>query len=349
VPKILIHAGMPKAGSTALQLRFKASRSALRKRGVLYPGKIQNHNFLIADGASVEELPRIFRQHYKSDEAALRRDFDEFWSQILRQTASASPDVVVMSGESLWTIDKAGAKRLKSRLLEISDDIHIVCYVRKPSDFYLSLAQQKIKASHFLPKAAGIKYKRNLEALQEMGTHLHVHAFARENFVGGDVCLDFAERHLGDRSLLAQDEADGFGNETISAEAMAILQDYRAVAHPENATKFTKDTNSLIRGLRDLAAKDRPKLRPEIRDFIDGSSTDLVWLKDAHGISFSDIDYARIHEADPKMVGEVADICFVDEAKKRALLNLILKRSLQEQAEGEPTFKTVFKSKKAKA
>lgn len=344
MPKLIIHAGMPKAGSTALQARFKSLRGSLRKHGILYPSKIQNHNFLIADAVSADALPRIFRQHYKSDEAALRRDFDEFWAQILRQVSNVSPDVVVMSGENLWTIDRQGAERLKKRLAEISDDIHVVCYVRKPSDFYLSIAQQKIKASSRLPKAAGIKYRKNLEALEQMGARLHVHAYARDNFVEGDVCLDFSERHLGDRRLLTPLDDETQQNESLSAEAMAIVQDYRSFAHAENETKFTKDTNVLIRDLRELAASERPRLRPEIRDFIDRASTDLTWLRDAHGVSFADIDYEKIRAADPKPIGGVADICFVEEAKKRRLLNLVLKRSLQEHAAGEPTFKTVFKA-----
>lgn len=346
--KLLIHAGMPKAGSTALQARLKARRPSLRKSGILYPTKTQNHNFLMAGAVPIGSLPRIFRQHYRSDKEALRRDFDEFWGQILRQIEKTSPEIVVMSGENLWTLEDEAAERLKQRLETISKDIHVVCYVRRPSDFYLSSAQQKIKASHILPKAAGVKYRRHLEAMARLGSQLHVHAYARAGFVEGDVCLDFAERHLGNRDHLAASPEDLTQNESLSAEAMAILQDYRAHAHAENDTRFTKDTNVLIRELRALSSSDRPSLRPEIRRFVDTSSVDLNWLKDTHGVSFAEIDYGEIRESEPKAVDRVADICPVDEIRKTALLNSVLQRSLSEHASGEAKFRTVFKSKAAK-
>lgn len=345
--KLLIHAGMPKAGSTALQARLKARRPSLRKSGILYPTKTQNHNFLMAGAVPIGSLPRIFRQHYRNDKAALRRDFDEFWDQILRQIENTSPEIVVMSGENLWTLDDEGAERLRQRLGTISDDIHVVCYVRRPSDFYLSAAQQKIKASHVLPKAAGVKYRRHLEAMARLGAHLHVHAYARGGFIEGDVCLDFAERHLGNREHLAASPEDLSQNESLSAEAMAILQDYRAHAHSENDTRFTKDTNVLIRELRALST-DRPSLRPEIKQFVDNSSVDLNWLRDTYDVVFSDIDYGQIRESDPKEVSAVADICPVDEIKKTAILNTVLQRWLSEHASGEAKFRTVFKGKAAK-
>lgn len=349
MPKLLIHAGMPKAGSTALQARLRARRPVLRKNGILYPSKLKNHNFLVADVMPVGSLPRIFRQHYRANAGTLRSDFDAFWSQILEQIVKTSPDVVVLSGENFWAIDKDEATLLRRRLTEISDDIHIVCYVRKPSDFYLSSAQQRIKASQMLPKLGGVRYKPSLQALKRLGTHLHVHPFVRESFVDGDVCLDFAERHLGNRALLAEKADDGVKNESLSAEAMAILQDYRSHAHPDDDKRFTRDTGELIRQLRDLSRSDRPRLHPEIGAIIDNCSTDLIWLRDTYDITFSGIDYDNIKPIEEKPMERVSDICPIDEDKKSKLVSLLLAKVIQENFNGEPQFNSLFKNKKKKS
>ena len=46
--RLILHIGMPKAGSTALQTAFAEARRPLRAAGILYPKGAFNHNFLIA-------------------------------------------------------------------------------------------------------------------------------------------------------------------------------------------------------------------------------------------------------------------------------------------------------------
>ena len=63
IVRIILHIGMPKAGSTALQAALAAARRPLGKAGVLYPKGAFNHNFLVAGIAPVNRLGRVFAQH----------------------------------------------------------------------------------------------------------------------------------------------------------------------------------------------------------------------------------------------------------------------------------------------
>lgn len=349
MPKLIIHVGMPKAGSTALQSRLHSLRSDLIEQRILYPTKTLNHNFLMAGAVPLQKLPRIFRQHYNGNERALDSDFQDFWSTILAQVGKRKPEIVVMSGENLWSIPDEGVRHLRHLLETISNDIHIVCYVRKPSDFFLSRMQQQLKASHIIPALMGVKYRKNLETLAGLGTQIHVHPYDRDTFVERDVCLDFAEKHLGGRDKLRSPHVETSHNESISGEAMAILQEYRLCIHPERGSQFTKDTNRLLRELRHLSGDDRPRLHPEVKRLIDQSSTDLRWLKKTYGITFADIDYESLSMRDPTRVKSVSDICVIDESKKLMMLNTLLHRAMGEQSDEPMNFRTVYKRRQKEA
>lgn len=342
---LIIHAGMPKAGSTALQSRLNSQRAALRRHGILYPTKMLNHNFLMAGVAPLQQLPRIFRQYYQENESALDGDFQSFWTKIRDQIDRAKPDVVVMSGENLWALTSEGAINLRKKLEMISSDIHVVCYVRRPSDFFLSMMQQQLKASHIVPKLKGVIYRRNLENLSGLSAMLHVHPYDREAFVEGDVCLDFAEKHLGGSNRLRAPSQEVSHNESICAEAMAILQEYRLCAHPDRASHFTKDTNFLIRELRELSQGERPRLRPKVKRLIDQSSPDLRWLRNMYGITFADVDYGKISRVEPVDVKSIDELCVVDEAKKLVMTNMLLKRAYSDRNEDTMSFRTLYKRK----
>jgi hypothetical protein len=343
MPKLIIHVGMPKAGSTALQERLSSLRGDLIDEGVLYPStRTVNHNFLIAGAEPAYALPRILRQHYRGDEGAVREDFIAFWGDILTQSATLQPRVIVMSGEYLWRITRAGAARLARLLRELSDDIHLVCYVRRPSDFFLSQMQQVLKASHRLPKLGGVSYRANIESLGMLG-RVHVHAYQRSDFPGGDVCLDFSERYLGDSDRLKPKHGLPTANESISSEAMAILHEYRRTVHSKKASQFTRDTSRLVAALKVLSAGDKPQLREDAKQMIDQSSTDLTWLYETHGVTFTGIDYGHIEARDHRKIRVVSDVCVIDERKKNNLMIGLLNYAFSSGYDGPLSFREIYK------
>ncbi|MCB1500094.1 MAG: hypothetical protein KDK07_09960 [Bauldia sp.] len=322
--RIILHIGMPKAGSTALQAALAAARRPLGKAGVLYPKGAFNHNFLVAGIAPVNRLGRVFAQQYRGDADKIRADFAAFWQGIVDSIDRRRPEVVVLSAESLFNGLWSGGPEPLRRLFEpLGGRLEIVCYVRRPSDHYLSMAQQQLKASSVLPAFGPVAYRRPLEVALAAAAAVHVVAYDRNLFPGGDIVADFAARFLPGTGVELHAVADAKVKPSMSAEAMDIVQAFRREHHVGEDNRFTRGTGVLMRGLAEreaaLGGQRRPQLLPAVRTHIEQSSVDVLFLRDSFGIVFEGIDYDRIALADRVQPGAVGDICVVD-PDRRALL-----------------------------
>lgn len=322
--RLILHIGMPKAGSTALQTALAAARAPLRSRRVLYPKGALNQNFLIAGVAPPDRLGRLYAQQYGDDHAAIRRDFAAFWDGIRSAIDRHAPDVTVLSGELLFgTLGDVGPEPLRALLAPLGARVEIIAYLRRPSDYYLSMAQQRLKASWEIRPVAPIGYRKPLEAARAVADVLHAVPFERDSFPGGDVVADFARRLLPEAGDALQAVDDPKVKPSMSAEAMAIVQAFRKTRYPDANDRFTRDTGALMKHLAAeeaaLGGQRRPALHPHVRDCVDRASLDLPWLRDALGVRFAGVDYDAIGPADPLAVSSVDDICVVDPARRAAL------------------------------
>ena len=78
-----LHAGMPKAGSSALQATLARAHYSLLKKGVLYPlTEHVNQNFAVAGVVVFDRLPRVYKQAYATRPQALQPDFERYWQGI---------------------------------------------------------------------------------------------------------------------------------------------------------------------------------------------------------------------------------------------------------------------------
>ncbi|WP_421725535.1 hypothetical protein [Bauldia sp.] len=293
----------------------------MAKAGILYPGRSLNHNFLIALGRPADQLPRIFRQHYAGDESRLRADFDAFIGEIRQEIDAVTPHTVVMSGENLWHARNNEADRHRQLLASLATDVTIVAYVRRPADYYLSMIQQGMKASHQISRLRPIEYRNTIETLAGFGAKLEVHEYDVGSFPDGDISLDFARRYAPEAAgPLKKVTLRKRTNESMSAELMEIAREYRAHTHESQPNVFTKETKVLLRTLRNLDSGRRPKLKPEIADTLNHGAPDLLWLRNTHGVTFEGIDYDRIAEIPSSEPERIADICIVDQERKEGLV-----------------------------
>jgi hypothetical protein len=116
--KTILHIGMPKTGSTALQNCLRASAGPLAARSALYasspPGcPFNNHRLLILGFTGFDDLPRHIRKH---------------------------------SAYAPGTLGPACAAFL-AHLIGAGDP-RVAVYLRRPSAYYLSALQQRLKQSH---------------------------------------------------------------------------------------------------------------------------------------------------------------------------------------------------------
>jgi hypothetical protein len=324
--KLILHVGMSKSGSTAIQHGLLKLQDRLLEQGYLYPaGLLTTHNqsSLIVAAEPPNKLPRYFRPRYKNKPEQLERDFSAWIDGIRKQIDHSKPKIVLMSAQTLFKVSKPEQfEKLSAVLRPLADEIETVAYLRRPSDFYLSSAQQILKADHRIKPLAPLAYKEPLEGFRRISDRLHIFQYDRRSFPDGDVLRHFLENFCPD---VPKDDLPSLeANVSLSAEGLSLLLDYRRKYHSNKPRQFTKDTSVLISEINkaenDLSGNRRPKLREKIARKVDEGSEDLLWLRDTYGIVFDGIDYARISplksRSRPK---QLDDICEIDSQRKADL------------------------------
>jgi hypothetical protein len=206
VPKLVLHIGTEKTGSTALQVFLKRHEKALFAKGFIYPNIFQTVN---AGELYLSAAPREFTDYL---DAVLFRRNSEFRQkytkrlskELARLAALACDKTCILSSELLYSRmrDVQALRRLRSNLFAAFDDIHIVCYIRNQADLVLGLSMEAIKQGSYLPQIRSPKdhvlldyscdYKRGLlNWLEVFPGRVTVRRYERHSLVNGDVIDDF--------------------------------------------------------------------------------------------------------------------------------------------------------------
>lgn len=335
--QLILHVGTPKTGTTALQEALITLNPSLRKRGVLYPlldTKLPNHNFLAILTETEERRSGLFRYFLKQDPNYLTHRVPKALTELEAQIKQSKPRKVIISSEMIFyalSFDTEG--HLKNRLLGLSNDIRLIAYFRRPSRYYLSVAQQQLKNACTMFRPKPMELRRHIENWERsMQCPMTAICYDRSALIGGDITTDFLHRVLDAEELAELDIPSISSNETLSAESMEILQDYRCAIYPHSDEEHFEDSNALRKALAALETSvlpsTKPQLYPEIAEYIDYSSTELLWLRERYGITFPDLDYSRIADrAAPTLPDRlrVSDVCPLDRDRKAVLYAHALK------------------------
>lgn len=355
--RVILHIGMPKSGTTALQHTLRANRELLLRHGIIYPaggGLPVNHNILVVPFLAAEKLPRIFRQVYEGKPERRLEDVRQVIQRVAELARAKRAHTVILSGEMLFkALTPENVEQLRSMLLSIGDRITVVAYVRHPAKFYLSMAQQAIKASSQMPEPKGRPFRKVLDSYAGVGDEMIVNAYDRDLLHAGDITQDFCKKVLGFNDSLLEELAPVQTNETVTAEGMDILLHYRKYACKNKNGVFTMDTNLLGKVIREVDPGipnfGRPVLHPEIAERIVRSAVDLPWLRDTWNIEFPDVDYDAPFkvEAKPLNPRKISDICYFNAERRDRLLFRVLEELFKNQGVGEVSFKTAMPEDKA--
>lgn len=211
-PKIILHVGCEKTGSTSIQYECSGSYNTLLDMGVLFPRTIgfPTHIHLTAcalGGRPDHPIRNILGVKTESK-------FDRFVGitkeNFAREIETTNPKTIVISDEHinahLFSRDLLNNyKEICERFGEISK---VIIYLRRQDEFRLSLFSEAIKSgvvSRFdvwnpLPTFESIPYRFNyfkiLENLSAVfgSTKVHPVIFDRKKFRNHDVVSDFLER-----------------------------------------------------------------------------------------------------------------------------------------------------------
>lgn len=309
---------MPKTGTTSLQSYLRKNANFLRQNGVLYPRPDlrTHHNFLNAGMPGVDRVPRQFAQRFT------RGDHVEYVDALRTEIAEAASSIhtVIISSEHMFRVlTEEDAEVIRSLLPDTKAVIEFMVYVRNPGDRYISAMQQVLKASTRILRPQGLPCRPQIESFQRLGMQVVVKAFSRDSLYRKDVAQDFVRTTLNIAGTDIPGISESRLNETISAEGMCILLNYRRKFNSQQDNILTEDSKALFDEIsaveKGIGGVGRPRLLPNVRTLIESLSKDLLWLKSEYGVTFPEIDYSRIGNDQiqaPRRPHEIADVCEVD-------------------------------------
>lgn len=248
----LLHIGTPKTGTTSIQQKLAAAEADGSLLPYRYPRwrRDRNHNRLTMLYLPHGDLgpPRL--AEYPQDGNRFnraRRRYRRFLFKALRSSEGA-----ILSAESLSSsFSPSVAGQLRGDLESLGfREFYIVLYIRDPADFYLSHTQHAMKrSSHPTPAVADpMSFKYQFRRMAETWEQAFPGSVIVRRLPSGpqsDVVDDFRGllyEHLG---ITLPQGADRL-NTTISAEAMAVLQDYRQVTGPDEGGLLIPGLDRLV-------------------------------------------------------------------------------------------------------
>ncbi len=328
---LILHLGHAKTGTTSLQFALQGNRDLLLKSGILYPYSGDHKHVFAAPHLMDHTNPAIVRR-MRSGNRSVAGKSRKVWGRIVKDCRRSDANTIVLSGEGFWGAPSRDAvAEMREKLGEICETAEAVAYLRSPVQLFLSRLNQRMRMTQTIPSVSRRYYKKPIMVYDNNGFEkLSLHIFDRDNLIGGDIIEDFCTRHLMDLSEPLDRSVVKRANESVSAEAMTVIDEYKI---PDRGLKPNARRTLRIRIVhvvrdadRQLENKGRPKLFPEVADAIVARSEDLTWLRDERGFEFPDVDYSRVGGASDVRLDElnrVADFCPVDEGRLSELRELV--------------------------
>ena len=277
--KVIIHAGMPKTGSTSIQRTF-AHRDLGHVR--YFRWRIANHTelFALLFFEPVEHF-RLFKRRGESREALLQQR--EKWLESFEQDLTRpGASTCLLSAEAITNPRALFALAPPKAFLEkYSDDIQVVAYIRPPVSFMQSLFQERVKNGNtvFNPRHFWPRYRRRIEPLDRVfgRENVTLRKFDPKTLENGNVVDDLAEfAGIALPPGPARNE-----NESLSLEALALLFVQRKFGRGI-ATGFPGATGKHDAFMKRLAAIGKEKIRfasELVLPVIEARKADLEWME----------------------------------------------------------------------
>jgi hypothetical protein len=196
-PRLILHLGTHKTGTTALQFFLRQQWQSLRHQGFLYPQIGTN------DLAHLSLAKAVGTLHQQQDGQPLQDHLEQLKQQII---TSATPTVVI-SSEHFFSMPLAWTETLIRGLETLAASITAVMYVRPQRELWRAIYNQKAKALKVLPTHAAwgttdylspvrirnMFYADYLDQFSRLigRNNVVVRPYRRSLFFNGDIVHDF--------------------------------------------------------------------------------------------------------------------------------------------------------------
>ncbi|MFW5330740.1 hypothetical protein [Hydrogenophaga sp. ZJX-1] len=232
--RIVLHVGMHKTGSTAIQASLAGYRDGVFEYAPLPPAveadrqRAYNHSFLINTafdrghkragkllkfGVAASDFDRVQAQCRDALEACLR---------------ASEAEVLILSAETITGFDPDSTRELGALLRQYASDIQVCAYVRDPFGYVKSATQEWIKWGYTGDHLHPLSYRNNFVHIEDVfgADCVSYRLYRREKLLNGDVVADF-----GSWIGLKKEPAHRLeANVTLSTDAVMCI--YALNSHP---------------------------------------------------------------------------------------------------------------------
>ncbi len=270
--KIILHIGSGKTGTSSIQ-RALVKCVAQKKAHFTFPsiaGSRSNQTFRFAFCDLNETTINVRRKFSHEGGEGEFKDFQKnIRHEFVEQVSNSS--VVVVSSEFLFLSSKEEIEKIQKFLKDCGFlEIHIVVYLRNPSSYYLSVAQQALKNQYQMPSPNAFRLDMS-QALSNwssmLPTSMSIREFDKSILVGNNVVSDF-EEYLSRVGVRAELDDATVSNESLSAEATQVLQDYHFSARYslETTQQQQEHVSRARRFIQTNPIGTKPKLKKNISE-----------------------------------------------------------------------------------
>ncbi len=280
----ILHLGMHKTGSTAIQWAF--ANYADERIEYLDLGSQPNHSHVLSQAFDAHARPRSFDSPDSQGRRQERRDARRMIEDALHATSRS----VLLSGEHLWSFRDGDSHRKCARFLRRHvGRIEALAYIRSPVSFAQSAFQERVrrKLGAFSLRTLLPRYREPAERWTEAldGAEPTFALFHPSALRDGDVVHDIAGRLGLDIARARRDRRHA--NTSLSAEATAVLFLLRRTQGAAPYRGSGQRVNAQVVGLLRGFGSSRFAFAPEATaPILVERAVDIAWMEKRLGQPF---------------------------------------------------------------
>lgn len=253
----ILHIGLDKTGSTAIQLACLNNKQFLLAKSILYPLTDVAHGQL---GSCFYDNPLEYIHNIelaRTDRKQIAREDEYYLQGLTAEIAQSGAQTMILSSEAFGYMHAASVIRLKEFLATISQRVLVILYCRPPLSYAVSALSQRARTGMPLWSEPPVQEIRKVCLAYEAAfgrENIVVRPFSREYLPDGDVRLDF----FSFAGLAADDVKHSMrlgaerDNTTLTAEAVRVAEALRRIHadRPLANIEFSLKYEPLLRTIR---------------------------------------------------------------------------------------------------
>jgi hypothetical protein len=228
--EIILHAGLPKTGSTSIQNNCFQHRDALMEQGIHYPAfslngrRLLNHSDPLTAVLFSTSNKRqwAYRQGVMESQSEARQQFSKQFDELFQNSGA---EKLLLSAEIVANYNDRDLKALRKYLQKHTDNLRVIVFVRSPQSSLESILQQQAYGGGVednVEGAVGLVRERFEVLHKHFGGAMEVLDFHKAIDQPGGLVGEFLRALPIDQQLIDRLEFSS-SNERVSIEAYKLM------------------------------------------------------------------------------------------------------------------------------